>query len=103
MRSYSAGNLAAAEAASAYVDMLVCSVHHGLDTLYIGLPCAVGAPVGVADLDPKGDILIAKLTLCHLCCTSLLILDKMNSSFIIAERQEKIKNFFNNVIFSAFS
>lgn len=43
----SALNLAAAEAASADVNMLRSTVYDSLDALHIGLPNAVGASVGV--------------------------------------------------------
>ena len=71
-----ADNLAAAQAASADVNMLGASVHDGLDALHIGLPCTVGSSVGVADLDTKGNALITKFALCHslkhlLACVSL--------------------------------
>ena len=63
-------DLAAAEAAGAHVNVLRGTVHDGLDALHIGLPHAVAAPVGMADLDAKGDTLVAEFTLCHACCTS---------------------------------
>ena len=71
--SHGAGDLAAAEAAGAGVDVLRATVNYRLDALDIGLPGAVGAPVGVADLDAEGHILAAKFTLCHLCSTSVLV------------------------------
>lgn len=40
--------------------------YYGLNTLYIGLPCTVSAPVGVTDLDAKRHALIANFTLRHL-------------------------------------
>ena len=60
-----AGNLAAAEAAGADVDVLGGTVNNRLYALHIGLPCAVGTSVGVADLNPEGNALIAELALCH--------------------------------------
>ena len=66
VKLHSAGDLAAAEAASADVNMLGASVHDGLDALHIRLPGTVGASVGVADLNAEGHILLAKLTLCHI-------------------------------------
>jgi hypothetical protein len=76
IKLHSAGDLAAAQAASADVNMLGASVHDGLDALHIGLPCTVGSSVGVADLDTKGNALITKFALCHslkhlLACVSL--------------------------------
>ena len=64
--SHSAGNLAAAQASGAYIDVFGASVHYGLDTFHVGLPFAVGAPVRVADLNTKSNTLVAELTLCHL-------------------------------------
>ena len=63
---HSAGNLTAAQATGANVDMLRCPVHYGLDAFYVGLPCTVGTSVGVADFDTESNILTAKFTLCHL-------------------------------------
>ena len=63
--SHGAGDLAAAEAAGAGVDVLRASVHDGLDALNVGLPGAVGAPVGMADLDAESHILAAEFALCH--------------------------------------
>jgi len=62
---HSAGDLAAAQAASAGVDVLGASVHDGLDALHVGLPHTIGTSVRVADLDAESNILLAKLTLCH--------------------------------------
>ena len=63
---HSAGDLTAAQAASACINMLGTAVHDGLDALHIRLPGTVGASVGVADLDAEGHVLLAKLTLCHI-------------------------------------
>ena len=63
---HSAGDLAAAQAASANVDMLGRAVHDGLDALHIGLPGTVGSSVGVGDLNAEGNALIAEFALCHL-------------------------------------
>ena len=73
---HSAGNLAAAQAAGADVNVLGRTVYYGLDALHIGLPGTVGASVGMADLDAERHVLIAELTLCHelkhlLACVSL--------------------------------
>ena len=62
---HSAGDLAAAEAASAYVNVLGAAVYDGLDALHIGLPCTVGTSVGMGNLNTKGYALVAKLTFCH--------------------------------------
>ena len=63
---YGALNLAAAKATGAGVDMLGTSVHYGLYALDVGLPCAIGTPVGMADLDTESHVLSTILTLCHL-------------------------------------
>lgn len=63
---YCAGNLTAAQATGANVDMLGRAVHDDLDTLNVGLPCTVGAPVGMTDLDTKGNALSANIAFCHL-------------------------------------
>ena len=62
---HSAGDLAAAQAASANVDMLGRAVHDGLDALHIGLPGTVGSSVGVGDLNAEGNALATIITLCH--------------------------------------
>ena len=62
---HSAGDLAAAQAASADVDMLGRAVHDGLDALHIGLPGTIGSSVGVRDSDAESNTLLAKFTLCH--------------------------------------
>jgi hypothetical protein len=66
MHLHSAGNLTAAQATGANVDMLRCPVHYGLDAFHVGLPCTVGTSVGMADSDAESDILTAIFTLCHL-------------------------------------
>ena len=62
---HSAGDLTAAQAASACINMLRTSVHDRLDALHIGLPSTVGTPVGMRHLNAKGNALVAKLTFCH--------------------------------------
>ena len=41
------------------------TVDDRLDALDVGLPCAVGASVGVRDLDAKGNTLVTELTFSH--------------------------------------
>ena len=60
-----AGNLAAAEATGADVNMLRSSVYDGLDALHIRLPGTVRTSVRVAYFDSECHVLITKLTLCH--------------------------------------
>ena len=66
IKLHSAGDLAAAEATGADINMLRCSVHDGLDALHIRLPRTVRASVRMADFDAEGHALIAELTLCHI-------------------------------------
>ena len=63
---YSALNLVAAEAPCTGVNVFGGAVDHCFDPLHVGLPSAVGAPVGVADFDSKDNAFIAVLTFCHL-------------------------------------
>ena len=83
---HSAGDLAAAQAAGADVDVLGSSVHDGLDALHIGLPGTVRSSVGVADLDAESNALVAEFALCHCRSTSLLVLAvRKDSLYIIAD------------------
>ena len=61
-----AGDLSAAQAACADIDVFGRSVHNGLDALHIRLPSTVGASVRMADLNAEGYILITELALCHI-------------------------------------
>ena len=45
--------------------MLRLAVHYRLDALDIGLPSAIRAPVGMADLDAERHAFAANLTFCH--------------------------------------
>ena len=65
-KSDSALNLAAAQAASANIDVLGGAVDNSLNTLHVGLPHTVGTPMGVADLDAESHTFSANLTFCHL-------------------------------------
>ena len=58
-------DLAAAKAARAHINMLRLAVHYRLDALDIGLPSAIRAPVGMADLDAERHAFAANLTFCH--------------------------------------
>ena len=60
-----AGDLAAAQATGADVNVFGGSVHDGLDALHIGFPSTVGPSVRVGNLDAERNILVAKLTFCH--------------------------------------
>ena len=65
LKLHSACNLSAAEAASAYVDMLRSTVNDSLNALHIGLPHTIGTSVGMGHLDAESNILVTELTLCH--------------------------------------
>ena len=65
IKLHSAGDLSTAEATGADVNVRGRTVYDGLDALHIGLPCTIGASVGVADFDAERHILVTKLTLCH--------------------------------------
>ena len=58
-------NLVGTEASGTGVHMARSTIDHRLDPLYIGLPCAIGASVGVGNLDTEGNTLTAIITLCH--------------------------------------
>ena len=96
VKLHSAGDLAAAQAAGADVNVLGGTVHDGLDALHIRLPGTVGASVGVADLDTEGHVLVTELTLCHIEAPPCLCL--LNRQLIYNSRpktvlQEKVFTF----------
>ena len=66
LKLHSAGDLAAAQAASAGVIVLRSTVYDGLDALHIGLPGTVGASVRMAHLNTESNILVTELTFCHI-------------------------------------
>ena len=41
------------------------TVHDCLHTLHIGLPCTIGTPMRVGDLNTERYALVAELALCH--------------------------------------
>ena len=96
VESDSALNLIGTEASGTSVHMARSSVDDGLDTLDVGLPSAVGASVGVRDLDSEGHALATIITLRHYIAppnihhsyASLRRLD------MIADFNEKCKYFF---------
>ena len=59
------GHLAAAEAASASVNVLRGTVNDGLHALDVGLPHTVAPTMRMAHLDAEGHALVAELTLSH--------------------------------------
>ena len=94
---HSAGDLTAAQAASADVNMGRSTVYDGLDALHIGLPGTIGASVGVADFDAERHILITKLTLCHSLKHLLACVSLKDSSFIITDTPSDCKCFLNGI------
>lgn len=96
IKLHSAGDLAAAQAASADVNMLGASVHDGLDALHIGLPCTVGSSVRMGDLNAERNALAANIALCHHCTSlPLKVVRRLKTpTIIIAELPEKCKHFF---------
>ena len=63
--SDSTGDFAGTQTPGTNIYMAGGTIDDRLYTLDIGFPRAVGAPVGVGDLDPKGNTLVTELTLCH--------------------------------------
>ena len=90
--SHRAGDLAGAQAAGAHRNVLGSAVHHSLYALDVGLPGAVGATVGMGDLDAELDALAAKLTFGNNdkppCCSDLRSHDNYA---ILADIRQKIK------------
>ena len=62
---HSAGDLTRTEASGADVHVSGSPIHNRLHALHVGLPGAVGAAVGVGDLDTEGDALVAEFTFGH--------------------------------------
>ena len=65
MSLHSAGDLAAAQAAGAGVDVGGGPVDDGLDALHVRLPGTVGASVGVGNLNTESNALTTVITLRH--------------------------------------
>ena len=63
--SDSSGDFTGTQTPGTNIYMARGTVHNRLDTLDIGLPCAVGAPVGVGNLNPEGNTLVTELTFSH--------------------------------------
>ena len=63
---HSAGDLTGTEASGADVHVSGSPIHNRLHALHVGLPGAVGAAVGVGDLDTEGYALATKITFRHL-------------------------------------
>jgi hypothetical protein len=62
---HSAGDLTGTEASGADVDVSGGAIHDCLNPLHVGLPGAVGAAVGVGNLDAEGHALVAKFAFGH--------------------------------------
>ena len=58
-------NFAGAQASGANVYMTGRTLHNSLYTLYVRLPCSVGASVWVRHLNTEWNTLAAKFTFCH--------------------------------------
>ena len=63
--SHRAGDLTGTEASGADVHVGRSAIHERLNPLDIGLPGAVGAAVGVGNLDAENDVLVAEFTFGH--------------------------------------
>ena len=59
------GHIAGAETPCTDVYMARSTIDNCLNTLHIGLPCTIGTPMRVGDLNTERYTLIAELTLCH--------------------------------------
>lgn len=59
------GNFAGTQTPGTNIYMARRTIDDCLNTLHIGLPGAVGASMGVGDLDTESHTLIAKLALSH--------------------------------------
>ena len=64
-KSDSALDLVGTQASGTGIHVARRTVHNGLDSLNIGLPCPVGTSVGVGNLNTKGNALTAVITLRH--------------------------------------
>ena len=65
MQSDSAGNFAGTEAVSAHIHVLGRAIDDCLHALDVGLPGAIGAAVGVGNLNSESDALTAEITFGH--------------------------------------
>ena len=63
--SDSSGDFTGTQTPGTNIDMAGRTVHDRLDTLDVGLPCAVRPAVGVGDLNTESHALVTELTLCH--------------------------------------
>ena len=63
--SDSSGDFTGTQTPGTNINMAGSTVDDRLDALDVGFPCAVGASVGVRDLDAKGNTLVTELTFSH--------------------------------------
>ena len=61
----SPGNFPGTQTPGTNVHMAGGTIDDSLHALDVGLPCTIGTPVRVGNLNPKGDALVAELTLSH--------------------------------------
>ena len=109
--SYGAGYLPAAQTTGASVGVPGNAVDQNLYALHVRLPCTVGTPVGMADLNTERYSLVTELTLCHLVPHLLPDLNLPNRQLFYITRetlqmQEKLFtfcNFFSTCHSSGFS
>ena len=91
-----AGNLTGTQASGTNIYMAGRTINHCLDALDIGLPRTIGTSVGVGNLDPKGNALVAKLAFSHplhlLAVTNIQGLHSQ-AFVIIADTDEKCKSY----------
>ena len=91
-----AGNFAGTQAPGTNIYMAGRAVDDRLNTLDIGLPRTIGTSVGVGNLDPKGNALVAKLAFSHplhlLAVTNIQGLHSQ-AFVIIADTDEKCKSY----------
>lgn len=92
LTSHRACHLAGAQAARAGIHPARGTVHDCLDTLDVGLPSPVGAPVGMGNLNTKRHIFAAKFTFRHV--SHLLFTRQIqNNETILAGLADKCKQF----------
>ena len=59
------GDLTGTHTPGTNINMAGGTVHDCLHTLHIGLPCTIGTPMRVGDLNAERYALVAELALCH--------------------------------------
>ena len=59
------GDLTGTHTPGTNINMAGGTVHDCLHTLHIGLPCTIGTPMRVGDLNTERYALVAELALCH--------------------------------------